>query len=72
MYNNAIQRERDLLAWAWQSGESERDRITKIAEAQIDASGTSDTLLETAAGGFVGELMTGAAAYIIGKYLPFK
>lgn len=71
MYNNAIQRERDLLAWAWQSGESERDRITKIAEAQIDASGTSDTLLETAAGGFVGELMTGAAAYIIGKYLPF-
>tara|TARA_B100000035_G_scaffold313334_1_gene326797 strand:+ start:33 stop:2186 length:2154 start_codon:yes stop_codon:yes gene_type:complete len=72
MYNNAIQRERDLLAWAWQSGESERDRITKIAEAQIDASGQSDTLLETAAGGFVGELMTGAAAYIIGKYLPFK
>jgi hypothetical protein len=71
MYNNAIQRERDLLAWAWQSGESERDRITKIAEAQIDASGSSDTLLETAAGGFVGELMTGAAAYIIGKYLPF-
>ena len=70
MYNNAIQRERDLLAWAWQSGESERDRITKIAEAQIDASGQSDTLLETAAGGFVGELMTGAAAYIIGKYLP--
>ena len=71
MYNNAIQRERDLLAWAWQSGESERDRITKIAEAQIEASGESDTLLETAAGGFVGELVTGAAAYIIGKYLPF-
>ena len=70
MYNNAIQRERDLLAWAWQSGESERDRITKIAEAQIDASGSSETLLETAAGGFVGELVTGAAAYIIGKYLP--
>ena len=70
MYNNAIQRERDLLAWAWQSGESERDRITKLAEAQIDASGSSETLLETAAGGFVGELVTGAAAYIIGKYLP--
>ena len=71
MYNNAIQRERDLLAWAWQSGESERDRITKIAEAQIDASGQSETMLETAAGGFIGELVTGAAAYIIGKYLPF-
>ena len=70
MYNNAIQRERDLLAWAWQSGESERDRITKIAEAQIDASGQSETLLETAAGGFIGELVSGAAAFILGKYLP--
>ena len=72
MYNNAIQRERDLLAWAWQSGESERDRITKLAEAQIDASGDANNLLETAAGSFVGELVTGAAAYIIGKYLPIK
>ena len=70
MYNNAIQRERDLLAWAWQSGESERDRITKIAEAQIDASGQSDSMLETAAGGFIGELVSGAAAFILGKYLP--
>ena len=70
MYNNAIQRERDLLAWAWQSGESERDRITKIAEAQIDASGQSETMLETAAGGFIGELVSGAAAFILGKYLP--
>ena len=70
MYNNAIQRERDLLAWAWQSGESERDRITKIAEAQIDASGSSESMLETAAGGFIGELVSGAAAFILGKYLP--
>ena len=23
MYNNVVQRERDLLAWAWQSGENE-------------------------------------------------
>ena len=71
MYNNAIQRERDLLAWAWQSGESERDRITKILEAEIDANGESESLLETSAGNFVGELVTGAASYIIGKYLPF-
>ena len=71
MYNNAIQRERDLLAWAWQSGESERDRITKILEAEIDANGESQSLLETSAGNFVGELVTGAASYIIGKYLPF-
>ena len=24
-YNNTVQRERDLLAWAWQSGENERE-----------------------------------------------
>jgi len=70
MYNNAIQRERDLLAWAWQSGESAADRITKILEAEIDANGESETLLETAAGGFIGELVTGAASYVLKKYLP--
>lgn len=70
MYNNAIQRERDLLAWAWQSGESGKDRVTKILEAQIDANGESEAILETAAGNLIGELVTGAATYIIGKYLP--
>lgn len=70
MYNNAIQRERDLLAWAWQSGESGKDRVTKILEAQIDANGESESVLENAAGSFIGELVTGAATFILGKYLP--
>ena len=30
----------------------------------------NETMLETAAGGFIGELVSGAAAFILGKYLP--
>ena len=75
MYNNAIQRERDLLAWAWQSGENGADRTTKILEAQIEANGESQTILENAAGSFVGELVKGATDIILGNILnfdPFK
>ena len=66
-YNNAIQRERDLLAWAWQSGENQGDRDRHIAVAQIDANGESQTLLENAAGSFVGEIVSGAAKIILGN-----
>ena len=45
------------------------NNIEKVDE--IDANGESQSLLETSAGNFVGELVTGAASYIIGKYLPF-
>ena len=72
MYNNAIQRERDLLAWAWQSGESAADRTTKILEAQIEANGESQTLLENAAGDFVGELVKGATGIILGNIADFN
>ena len=72
MYNNAIQRERDLLAWAWQSGESAADRTTKILEAQIEANGESGKLLENAAGNFVNELVKGATSIILGSFNPFK
>ena len=75
MYNNAIQRERDLLAWAWQSGENGADRTAKILEAQIEANGESQTILENAAGSFVGELVKGATDIIIGNlkdFNPFK
>ena len=75
MYNNAIQRERDLLAWAWQSGENGADRTTKILEAQIEANGESQTILENAAGSFVGELIKGATDIILGNIInfdPFK
>ena len=74
-YNNAIQRERDLLAWAWQSGENQGDRDRHIAVAQIEASGESETLLENAAGSFVGEIVSGAAKIIlgdIGGFNPFS
>ena len=67
-YNNAIQRERDLLAWAWQSGENQGDRDRHIAVAQIDANGESQTLLENAAGSFVGEIVSGAAKIILGRF----
>ena len=72
MYNNAIQRERDLLAWAWQSGESAADRTTKILEAQIQANGESQTILENAAGSFVGELVKGATDIILGNIKDFN
>jgi hypothetical protein len=72
MYNNAIQRERDLLAWAWQSGESAEDRTTKILQAQIEANGESQTLLENAAGDFVGELVKGATGIILGNIADFN
>ena len=72
MYNNSIQRERDLLAWAWQSGESAADRTTKILEAQIEANGESGKLLENAAGNFVNELVKGATDIILGSFNPFK
>ena len=66
-YNNAIQRERDLLAWAWQSGENQGDRDRHLAVAQIEANGESQTLLENAAGSFVGEIVSGAAKIILGN-----
>ena len=72
MYNNAVQRERDLLAWAWQSGESAADRTTKLLEAQIEANGESQTLLENAAGDFVGELVKGATGIILGNIADFN
>jgi len=72
MYNNAVQRERDLLAWAWQSGESAADRTTKLLQAQIEANGESQTLLENAAGDFVGELVKGATGIILGNIADFN
>ena len=36
-YNNIIQRERDVLAWAWQSGENAAQRDANIAVAKIQA-----------------------------------
>ena len=68
-YNNAIQRERDLLAWAWQSGENQGDRERHIAVAKINADGQGTNLIENAAGDFVGELVKGATSVILGDVI---
>ena len=34
-YNNVVQRERDLLAWAWQSAENQADRDGEVTVAKI-------------------------------------
>ena len=64
-YNNAIQRERDLLAWAWQSGENAAERSNALATATINANGKGSQLLETAAGSFLGKLTSKAVDLIL-------
>jgi hypothetical protein len=65
-YNNAIQRERDTLAWAWQSAENDKDRDAKIAVANISAGAEDDggSLLSAAAGTFMGAIASNAADII--------
>jgi len=68
-YNNAIQRERDTLAWAWQSAESAADRDTKLAVANISAAAEDDSgsALSAAAGTFMGAIASNAADIMFGK-----
>jgi len=73
-YNNMVQRERDVLAWAWQSGENAAERdaniaIAKIqAEARASAGGNTDSSgLSAASGKFLGEIATNAAKLLFGK-----
>tara|TARA_R110000822_G_scaffold68546_1_gene166700 strand:+ start:19 stop:2082 length:2064 start_codon:yes stop_codon:yes gene_type:complete len=67
-YNNLVQRERDLLAWAWQSSENSLSRDGDIATAKIsaEASSGSDTpdALSTASGKFLSAIATAAANVI--------
>jgi hypothetical protein len=64
-YNNIVQRERDTLAWAWQSGENAAQRDANIAIAKInaeaDAGDTSGIGLSEAAGTFLGQIAINAA-----------
>ena len=68
-YNNAIQRERDTLAWAWQSAENASDRDAKIAVAKINegAEDDSGSALSAAAGTFMGAIASNAADIMFGK-----
>ena len=65
-YNNIVQRERDTLAWAWQSAENASDRDANIAIAKIDADKGSSggDLLSAASGKFLGQLAINAADII--------
>jgi len=71
-YNNAIQRERDLLAWAWQSGENQADRDNALAKAKIEATGEGGNLIENAAGDFVSELVSAGTKIILGNIFDFN
>ena len=69
-YNNMVQRERDILAWAWQSGENQSERQNNIAIAKItggkDADGTSSLL-----GKIAGKLVDNAANIIFDGVTDF-
>lgn len=58
-YNNILQKERDLMAWAWTSAENAMERDMKLMVAKIDADATVDSspdLLTTAGAGFLARL----------------
>ena len=67
-YNNLVQRERDLLTWAWQSAENSKDIDARIAVARISADAEkkddSGSWLSSAAGKFLGALADNAADHI--------
>jgi hypothetical protein len=73
-YNNIVQRERDVLAWAWQSGENAAQRDANIAVAKIQAEAsaaaagdTDATGLSAASGSFLGQIAINAADYLFNK-----
>ena len=70
-YNNVVQRERDTLAWAWQSAEnaSERDANIMIANISEGKGAKSGNILSEAAGKFLGNLATHASDKIFSKFL---
>ena len=72
-YNNAVQRERDLLAWAWDAGQNQKERDKAIAVATITATdgektGTSNPIGD-AAGNLLSKITNAAIDSIIDKYL---
>ena len=73
-YNNIVQRERDTLAWAWQSGENAAQRDANIAVAKINAEAsasaggdTDDVGLSSASGTFLGQIAINAANLLFSK-----
>ena len=65
-YNNVVQRERDVMAWAWQSAENakEIDGNIAIAKIQYADKSKSGSLLSAAGGKFLGAIAERAAQAI--------
>lgn len=65
-YNNIIQQERDVMAWAWQSAENalDRDRDIMVAKIKNEDDDKGNSLLSAAAGKFLGQLAINAAGNI--------
>ena len=65
-YNNIIQQERDVMAWAWQSAENalDRDRDIMVAKIKNEDDDKGNSLLSAAAGKFLGQLAINAAENI--------
>jgi hypothetical protein len=70
-YNNIVQRERDLLAWAWQSAENQADRDGSITIAKINAeadmAGDDTDTFSVASGKFLTKLAVNAADKFFNK-----
>jgi len=69
-YNNMLQRERDILSWAWSSGESalERDSNVVVAKIAADAkAGDATDPLASASGKVLSAIADNAIDLIFGK-----
>ena len=66
-YNNIIQQERDIMGWAWRSGENAAQRENAIVTAKIAAAGDGSggaSAFETGLGEFAAELFSKGLDYL--------
>jgi hypothetical protein len=66
-YDEALQRERDILGWAWKSGENSAERDNNIATARISAAGDGSdggNAFEKGLGSFAAKLTEAALTNI--------
>jgi len=61
-YNNAVQRERDILALAWEAGQNQKERDKAIAVATIEATDgeSSGNLIADSAGSLLSKIVNSA------------
>lgn len=64
-YNNLLQKERDLVSWAWQSGENTLDRANNVLLAEIQNEDNSPDAFSGAMGSFMSTIFTNFAEKII-------